>query len=118
MSGNEVDACVGPPAVMFIEIGASSESIRHLTDAAFIALPKTADRVAVFAVPLRPGRGKVSHLIAAFPDIPRFCDQLHLRQHRVLLNYLEKWMQRIESRMIARQLGCEIGANTLHEPFI
>src|SRR4030095_5847168 len=102
MSCDEVDARVRPQAVMFIKIGASGESIRHVTDPAFIAFPKTADRVAVFAVPFRPGRGKVPHLIAASSDIPRFCDQLHLREHRVLLNYLEKWMQRIESRMIAR----------------
>src|SRR6266481_5475391 len=110
MGRNEVGARVRPSAVMFIEIGASGESIRHFTNAAFIAFPKTADRVAIFAVPFRPGRGKVAHLIAAFPDIPRFCDQLHLREHRVLLNYLEKWMQRIESRMIARWFGCEIEA--------
>src|SRR4029077_4863738 len=102
MSCNEVHARVGPPAVMFIEIGASRESIRHLTDAAFVTFPKTADRVAICAIPFRPGRGKVAHLIAAFPDVPRFCDQLHLREHRVLLNYLEKWMQCIESRMVAR----------------
>src|SRR6478736_196931 len=31
MSCNEVDARVRPPAVMFIEIGASRESIRYLT---------------------------------------------------------------------------------------
>jgi hypothetical protein len=87
---------------MFVEIGASGESMRQLANAAFVAFPKTADRVAIFAVPFRPGHGKVAHLIAAFSDIPRFCDQLHLREHGVLLNYLEKWMQRIESRMIAR----------------
>src|SRR5580765_3180772 len=99
MGCNEVDARVRPSAVMFIEIGASGKSIRHVTNAPFITLPKTPNRVAKFAVPFRPGRGKVAHLIAAFPDVPRFCDQLHLREHRVLLNYLEKWMQRIESRM-------------------
>ena len=43
MGCNEVDARVRPPAVMFIEIGASGESIRHVTNAAFIAFPKTAD---------------------------------------------------------------------------
>ena len=102
MGCNEVDARVRPPAVMFIEIGASGESIRHVADAAFIALPKTADRVAIFAVPFRPGHRKVAHLIASFSNVPRFCDQLYLREQRVLLNYLEKWMQRVESRMIAR----------------
>src|SRR5712675_49280 len=48
---NEVDARVRPSAVMFIEIRASSESICHLTNAAFVSFPKTAYRVAIFAVP-------------------------------------------------------------------
>src|SRR6476646_7974949 len=101
MDCNEVDTGVRPPAVMFIEIRAYGESKRHVANSAFIAFPKTADGVAIFAVPFRPWRGKVAHLIAAFADVPRFCDQLHLREHRVLLNYLEERMQRRESRMIA-----------------
>src|SRR5262249_17305445 len=59
MSCDKVDARVRPPSVMLIKIGASGESICHFTNATFIAFPKTADRVAVFAVPFRPGRGKV-----------------------------------------------------------
>src|SRR6476646_8391317 len=118
MDCNEVDARVRPSAVMFIEIGASGKSIRHVTNTPFIALPKTADRVAIFAVPFRPGHRKVAHLIAAFPDIPRFCDQLHLREYWVLLNYLEKWMQRIESGVIARQFGCEIESKSVHMHFL
>src|SRR6188474_2113809 len=43
MGCDEVHARVRPPAVMFIKIGASGESIRHVTSAAFIAFPKTAD---------------------------------------------------------------------------
>src|SRR4029453_10039644 len=98
MGCNEVDARVRPLAVMFIEIGASGESIRHLTDPTFIAFPKTADRVAIFAVPFGPRHRKVAHLIASFSDIPRLCDQLYLREHRVLLNYLEKSRRRVDSR--------------------
>src|SRR4029079_1758690 len=62
---NEVDARVRPPAVMFVEGRASGESKGHVTNAPFIAFPKTADRVALFAVPFRPGRGKIAHLIAS-----------------------------------------------------
>src|SRR5436305_5957176 len=105
---NEVHARVRPPAVMFIEIGASGESIRHLSNATFVAFPKTPDGVAIFAIPFRPGHREVAHLIAAFSDVPRFCDQFDLREYRVLLNYLKKWMQRVESRMITRQFGREI----------
>src|SRR5262245_1212952 len=113
MGCNEVDAGVRAPAVTFIQIGASGESIRHFTDAAFIAFPKTADRVAIFAVPFRPWQGEVAHLIASFSDVPRFCDQLHLRENRILLNYLEEWMQRVESRMIACQFGREIESKSV-----
>src|SRR5262245_6314151 len=74
MSCDKVDARVRPPSVMFKKIGASGESICDLANTPFIAFPKTADRVAVLAVPFRPGRGKVAHLIAACSDIPWFCD--------------------------------------------
>src|SRR5262245_289217 len=66
MGCNEVDARVRPPAVMLVEIGASGKSVRHLTNATFIAFPKAADRVAIFAIPFRPGGRKVAHLVAAF----------------------------------------------------
>src|SRR5215510_5531396 len=78
MGCNEVDARVRPPAVMFVHIGASGQSIRHFTDATFVPLPKTADRVAIFSVPFGPGHRKVAHLIASFSNIPWFCDQLYL----------------------------------------
>src|SRR6266480_2714999 len=110
---NEVDARVRPPAMMFVEVGAAGESISHLTNATFVAFPKTPDRVAIFAIPFRPGHREVAHLIAAFSDVPRFCDQFHLREYRVLLNYLEKWMQSVESRMIARQFGREIESKSV-----
>src|SRR4051794_11652016 len=99
---NEVDARVRPSPVVLIEIGASGEPIGHVTNASFVAFPKAPDRVSVFPVPFRPRRGKVADLVAAFSHIPRLCDQLHLRKHRVLLNYLEKRMQCIEPRMTAR----------------
>src|SRR4051794_28910966 len=101
MGCNEVDARVRSSAVMFVEIGASGKSKTHVANAPFITFPKGADRIAIFAVPFRPGWGKIPHLIAGFPDVPWFCDQLHLREHRVLLNYLEKWMHGIKPRMIA-----------------
>ena len=43
MGCDEVDARIRRSAVMFIKIGASGESIRQVTNAAFIAFPKTAD---------------------------------------------------------------------------
>src|SRR2546428_3168402 len=71
---NEVDARVGSSSIMLIKIRAARKSVSDLVDAAFVASPVTAHRVAIFAVPLRPKHGKISNLVTAFAYIPRFCD--------------------------------------------
>ena len=94
VGGDEIDAGVRPPAVMLVEIGGSSKPVRHFADAPS-RLSRNADRVAIFSVPFRPERGKVADLIAAFANIPWLCDQLHLREDRVLMNDVEECMQRV-----------------------
>ena len=49
---------------------------------AAVAFPEAADAVAILAVPLRPQRGKVADLVAAFAQVPRLGDQLHLARAR------------------------------------
>ena len=72
--GNEINAVIWTSPVVSIKIGATGESLAHLTDVALVAFPKTANRVAVFAVPFRPWRGEISHLITAVTHIPRLGD--------------------------------------------
>src|SRR6476660_3401511 len=70
--GNEIDAGIWASPVVPIKIGAPSEPVAHLANAALVAFPKTANRVAVFALPFRKRHRKITNLIAAVPDVPRF----------------------------------------------
>ena len=117
MGGDEVDAGIRAPVIVFIQIGAPRQSIGYFANPAFVTFPKTADGVAVFTVPLRPAGGKIPNLIPAFTNVPRLGNQLHLREQRILLDHLEKWMQRVESRMIARQRGREIESKSVNMHF-
>ena len=74
MGDDEVDAGIGAPVIVFIQIGAPRQSIGHFANSAFVTFPKTANGVAIFTIPLRPGNGKIPNLITSFTDIPRFCN--------------------------------------------
>ena len=87
---NEVDAGVRTAPRQLVEIGAAGETISELAEGLIGAAPIVTHRVAIFAVPLRPQRRKVSDLITALADIPRLGDQLHLTDDRVLLNDVEE----------------------------
>ena len=74
MCGHEIDTRVRASPVVLIKVGAPGKSIPHLANAPLIAFPKTANRVAIFAVPFRPRRRKIPNLIAAIAYVPRFRD--------------------------------------------
>ena len=48
--------------------------------------PEVAQRVAVAVVPLHPRRRERPHLVAVHRRVPRLGDQLHVPQHRVLVD--------------------------------
>jgi len=76
---------------------------RELRQRLVLAPPVVAHGVAVLAVPLRPQRGEVAHLVAALADVPRLGDQLHLRDDRVLLDQVEERRQPVDVVQLARQ---------------
>ena len=90
VAGDEIDAGVRPAAAPFVEIAGAAKPRGELGDHAAVAFPELADRVAVLAVPFRPQGGKVAHLVAPFAQVPRLGDQLHLREHRVLVDDVEE----------------------------
>ena len=98
---------------MLVKIGAAGQPIGQLADLAFVALPETAHRVAIFAVPFRPEDREIADLIAAFADVPRLGDQLYLRDDRVLVNDFEESVQLVHSVRVAREGGGEIEAETV-----
>ena len=72
--GDEVDARVRAAAARLIKIGTARQAISDFADLSFVAFPKTADGVAIFAVPLRPENREIADLITAFADVPRLGD--------------------------------------------
>ena len=76
--------------------GRARQPVADLGGQVLVALPVAAHGVAVLAVPLAPRRREVAHLVAAEPDVPRLGDQLHPRQHRILVDDLEDGRLRAE----------------------
>ena len=111
--GDEVDAGVGPAAVVLVEVAAAGQAVGELADLAVVALPEAAHGVAVLAVPLRPEHREVADLVAALADVPRLGDQLDLREHRVLVDDVEEGAQAVDLVQLARQGGGEVEAEAV-----
>ena len=86
-----------------------ANSRRH----AAVAFPEAADAVAVLAVPLRPQHGKVADLVAAFAEVPRLGDQLHLAEHRVLMDDVEERAQLVDFVQLAGERAGQIEAEAV-----
>ena len=111
--GHEVDRGVRRPAVALVQVARTGEAGRELAERARLPAPVVADRVAVLAVPLRPLRREVAHLVAARSDVPRLGDQLHLRDHRVLLDEVEERAQPVDLVELSGQAGRQVEAEAV-----
>ena len=80
---------------------------------AAVALPEAADAVAVLAVPLGPQHREVAHLVAALAQVPRLGDQLHLREHRVLVDDVEERAQLVDLVQLAGQRAGQVEAEAV-----
>ena len=114
VGGDEVDAGAGQPPVGFVEVAAAGEPVGHFGNLPFIALPEFAHAIAVLAVPLGPLHRKVAHLVAAFANVPRFGNQFHLRDYRILVDGVEKCGQFAHFVQAARQGRGQVKAKTIH----
>ena len=111
--GDEVDAVERAAAVVLVEVGGAGDPGRELGEGGRLAAPEVAHGVAVLAVPLRPQRREVAHLVAAGADVPRFGDQLHLADHRVLLHHLEEGGEPVHLVELAGQGGGQVEAEAV-----
>ena len=94
----------------------SLEPVRREAKSATLACaaPEVAHHVAVDAVPLRPQDGEVADLVAARADVPRLGDQLHLREHGVLVDRVEERAQAVDVVELARERAREIEPEAVH----
>ncbi len=114
MSRDEVDGCHGPAPRVLVEVRRTGQPRCELAEGRRLAAPEVAHRVAVLAVPLRPLRREVADLIAARPHVPGLRDQLHLRDHRVLLHQLEEGGEAVHLVELAREGRRQVEAEPVH----
>ena len=107
--GDEVDRRGGPAAVVrYRSLEPASRSAKSAAD----AWPRQKSRidVPVDAVPLGPEHREVADLVAAGADVPRLGDELHLRQHRVLVDHVEERGQPVDVVELPGQRRREVEA--------
>src|ERR1700674_2755753 len=102
MSGHEVDAGRGLAAVALVQVARAGEPVGQIANAGGSA-PEITHRVAEGAVPFSPAHWEVADLVAAGDDVPRFGDEFHARQHRVLVDDVEECREPINVVELARE---------------
>ncbi len=113
VAGDEVDGGQRASTVVLVEIGGARQPGRELRQCPRLAAPQVPYRVAVLSVPLGPQGREVAHLVAALAHVPRFGDQLHLGDHRVLLHQVEERRQPVHLVELPGQGGREVEAEAV-----
>ena len=103
----------GRRPLLRVEIAAAGQPRGQLGHGAAVAAPEAPHRVAILAVPLRPQHREVADLIAAFAEVPRLGDQLHLREHRILVDDVEERAQPVDVVQLARERAGEVEAEAV-----
>ena len=103
----------GRRPVAGVEVGAAGEAVGELGQRAARRRARSRAPVAVLAVPLRPQRREVAHLVAALADVPGLGDQLDLAEHRVLLDEVEEGRQAVDLVQLAGQRGGQVEAEAV-----
>src|SRR5690606_22632955 len=111
--GDEVDAGVGSAAVVGVEVATAGQAVAELGGLAGVAAPEAPDRVAVAAVPFRPGHGEVADLVAAGADVPGLRDELHLGEHGVLVDDVEEGAEAVRFVQAAGEGGSKVEAEAV-----
>ena len=110
---HEVDRREGASPVVAVQVGGSGEPVAEVADTTAGAAPEVAHRVAVLVVPLAPQRRELAHLVATLPDVPRFGDQLHPGQHRVLADRGQEPAEHVDVVHRPGQRGGQVEAETV-----
>src|SRR4029077_20814256 len=113
VSRHEVDARGRLTAVTLVQVARTGEPVCEVAYAGRAA-PEIAHRVTERSVPFRPPHREVADLVAARADVPRFRNELHARQHRMLVDDVEECREPIDIVELARQGGGEIEAEPIH----
>src|SRR5215469_3502619 len=103
MTGDKIQAGAGHATGLLIKIAATRQTCGQLRDGTTVAFPKAPQAIAIRTVPLGPEHRKVANLITARAEVPGLSDQLHLRDHGVLVDDVEKGTKSIDLKQLAGQ---------------
>ena len=112
--GDEVDRGHRSAAGVLVEVGRASDAGGEFAQRRRFATPEIPHGVAVFAVPFRPLRREVAHLVAARADVPGLGDELHLAHDRVLLHELEERGEFVHVVQVTGQRRGQVEAKPVH----
>src|ERR1035437_3577618 len=102
MRSNKIDARVWLAPIVLVEIARSRQAICEVRKLPLVALPESAHGIAILPVPLRPQHREIPHLVSALAHIPRFSDQLHIRQRGILMDGVEEATQFVDIMQFPR----------------
>ena len=75
MRGDKINARIGQPAIVGVQIARSGKTKAEAADLSAVAFPKAPHGVAIGRVPFGPQNRKIADLIAAWAEVPRLGDQ-------------------------------------------
>src|SRR5690242_13197080 len=107
VSGHKVDTSPRTPPLMIELAFGRAKPVSEPYTRQFAA-PVVPDIIAELVVPFRPTRRKCAHLISSRSAIPRFGNQLHRPQYRILAARLQESTLVVEAVRFARQNRTEI----------
>jgi len=90
VAGDEIDARVRLPPADLVKITAPGYARREFAYLAAAGVPESPDRVPVLSVPFGPEHRKIPDLVPPLAEVPGLGDELHLRDHRVLMDDVEE----------------------------
>src|SRR5580692_616641 len=114
MRGNKVDAGVGTPATVRVQIARTGNAISQVPQKSSITLPIRTHRIPIAIVPFGPTYGEVSDLISSFAKVPGFGNQLDLGEYRILMDDVEESAQAIDLMKFPGESGSEVQAEAVH----
>ena len=114
VGSHKIDARIRPLSIVLVQIAGTGDPGGEFRHRSAIASPELTHTIPIFPVPFGPQNRKVPYLITAFPQIPRFCDQLHLRKNRVLMDNIEKRAQLVDLMQFPRERTAQVEAKTVH----
>lgn len=102
---------------MFVQVSRPGQPGSEFAQSRGFPAPEVTDGIAVLAVPFRPLRREVANLVTTGTNVPRFGNELYLRNHGILLDEFEEGGEFVNVVELACQGGGEVEAEAVDVHF-